>query len=380
MPEGLLPLCRLRYTEQVRPEAIETVRAFSQSGVEMKVFTQDAPERTLAVLRQAGLGKDDGTPLRAVSGPELAALDWEQFERAAVENTIFGTMSPRLEGQVVDVLRAQGEAVAVVGDGVNDLQAMRQANLSITRQSSSPAALSVADIILLEDSSQALLRVLDKGQRIANGLLDILKLYLNQIAYLTLLILVIWGAGLGFPYQSKQGSLITIVSVILPSLALSLWAPAGVVPRTHLGRLLARFVAPAAVTMSVAAVVVYIIFLEMSGEVAYAQLAVTYTLVISGLVLVVLLRPPVRGPTLVGVGSDERSGDWRPTAMVMVLLILVFVIASIPLADSLFGLKPLQQPTDYLVVGLAVLAWALTASLIWRVPALWTRWRGVEDL
>jgi magnesium-transporting ATPase (P-type) len=379
LPEGLLPLCRLRYTEQVRPEAVETVRAFSQSGVELKVLTQDAPERTLAVLRQAGLGRDDGTPLHAVSGPELATLDRERFERAAVENTIFGTMSPRLESQVVDALRAQGESVAVVGDGVNDLPAMQQANLSITQQSSSPAALSVADIILLEDSSQALLRVLDKGQRIANGLLDILKLYLNQIAYLTLLILVIWGAGLGFPYLSKQASLITIVSVILPSLALSLWAPAGVVPRTHLGRLLARFVAPAAVTVSVAAVAVYIIFLEMSGEVAYAQLAVTYTLVISGLVLVVLLRPPVRGLTPVGMG-DERSGDWRPTVMVMVLLILVFVVASIPLADNLFGLKPLQQPTDYLVVGLAVLAWALTASLIWRVSALWTRWRGVEDL
>jgi magnesium-transporting ATPase (P-type) len=346
----------------------------------MKVFTPDAPERTLAVLRQAGLGGDDDTPLQAVSGPELATLDREKFERAAAENTIFGIMSPSLEGQVVDALRAQGGAVAVVGDGVNDLQAMQRANLSITRQSSSPAALSVADIILLEDSSQALLRVLDKGQRIANGLLDILKLYLNQVGYLTLLILIIWGAGLGFPYQSKQGSLITVVSVLLPSLALSLWAPAGVVPRTHLGRLLARFVAPAAVTMSVAAMVVYIIFLEMSGEEAYAQLAVTYTLVISGLVLVVLLRPPVRGLTLVSVGSNERSGDWRPTAMVMVLLILVFVIASIPLADSLFGLKPLQQPTDYLVVGLAVLAWSLTASLIWRVPGLWTRWRGVEDL
>ena len=373
LPEGLLPLCRLRYTEQVRPEAIETVRGFSQSGVEMKVFTQDEPERTLAVLRQAGLGRDDGTPLRAVSGPELATLNRERFERAAVENTIFGTMSPRLEGQVVDALRAQGEAVAVVGDRVNDIQAMQQADLSITRQSSSPAALSVADIILLEDSSQALLRVLDKGQRIANGLLDILKLYLNQIGYLTLLILVIWGAGFGFPYQSKQNSLITAVSVILPSLALSLWAPAGVVPRTHLGRLLAQFVLPSAVTMGAAAVVVYIIFLEISGEVAYAQLTVTYTLVISGLVLVVLLRPPVRGLTLVGMG-DERSGDWRPTVMVMVLLILVFVVASIPLADNLFGLKPLQQPTDYLVVGLAVLAWASTAVFLWWVRPLERLW------
>ena len=146
---------------------------------------------------------------------------------------------------MVNALREQGEAF---GDGVNDLPAMRQAQLSITRKSSSPAALSVADIILLENSSHALLRVLDRGQRIANSLLDVLKLYLNQVGYLLLLILAIWGLDHGFPNQSKQGTLITIASVILPSLALVLWAPAGVVPRAHLGWLLARFVIPSAVT------------------------------------------------------------------------------------------------------------------------------------
>ena len=366
LPRDLIPMCRLHYTKQVRPEAVETVRAFSQKGVSVKVFSSDEPKHTAAVLEQAGLSGPDDKPLRAISGHKLTTLDREQMARAAVENTIFGQVTPQQAGQVVDSLRQQSEVVAVVGDGVNDLPAMQQAHLSITRQSSSPAALSVADIILLEDSPQTLLRVLDKGQRIANSLLDILKLYLNQISYLTLLILAIWGMGMGFPYQSKQGSLITIVSVILPSLGLSLWAPAGVLPRAHLGWLLARFVAPAAVTMSAAAVVVYRMFLGRTGEVAYAQLATTYMLVISGLVLVILLRPPVRPK----VGGDERSGDWRPTALVLVLLVLVFVAASIPLAEDIFGLTHLRQPVDYLVVGLAVLAWAAAASFIWRVAPL----------
>jgi magnesium-transporting ATPase (P-type) len=238
----------------------------------------------------------------------------------------------------------------------------------------------VADIILLEDSSQALLRVLDKGQRIANGLLDILKLYLNQVGYLILLILMIWGAGLGFPYQSKQNSLITVVSVILPSLALSLWAPAGVVPRTHLGRLLARFVAPAAVTISAAGVFIYRFFLDRTGDVAYAQLALTYLLTISGLVLVILLRPPVRGlaPTL--MRSGERSGDWRPTALVLVLLILVFVAAWFPLAEDLVGLKPLASARDYSAVALAVLAWASAAIFLWIVSPLERLCRGIPAM
>ncbi len=370
LPEGLIPLCRLRYSEQVRPEAVETVRAFSQTEVRLKVFSAEEPERTAALLKQVGLGGDDGTQRRMFSGPELSMLDRAHFGRAAIENTIFGRVTPEQERQVVNALRDLGEAVAVIGDGVNDLPAMRQATLSITRKSSSPAALSVADIILLEDSSWTLLRVLDRGQRIANGLLDVLKLYLNQIAYLTLLILAIWGTGQGFPYQSKQGSLITIASVILPSLALVLWAPAGVVPRTRLGWLLVRFVAPSAVTISAATAFVYRYFLRTTGDVAYAQLAVTYTLVISGVVLVILLRPPFRQPALVGMGNGKRSGDWRPTAMVLVLLVLVFVAAWIPLAEDLVGLRPLQQAGDYAVVGLAVLAWASAAVFLWRVRPL----------
>jgi magnesium-transporting ATPase (P-type) len=370
LPQDLIPLCRLRYTEGVRSEAVEAVRAFSQTEVSLKVFSAEEPERAVDLLKQAGLGGDDGTRRRAISGPELALLDRVGFGRAAIENTIFGRVTPEQEGQVVNTLREQGEAVTVLGDGVKDLAAMRQAQLAITRKNSSPAALSVADIILLEDSSRALLRVLDRGQRIANGLLDVLKLYLNQVGYLTLLILAIWGMDQGFPYQSKQGTLITIGSVILPSLALVLWAPAGVVPRTRLGWLLARIVVPSAVTIAAATALVYRFFVLTTGDMAYAQLAVTYTLTISGLVLVILLRPPFRGLTLAGRGQGERSGDWRPTAMVLVLLALVFVAAQIPLADDLVGLQPLRQPRDYAVVGLAVLAWASAAIFLWRVRPL----------
>ena len=221
-----------------------------------------------------------------------------------------------------------------------------------------------------EDPDEGIAGLLEKGQRIANGLLDVLKLYLNQVAYLALLLLAIWGMDQSFPYQSKQGTLITFVSVILPSLALVLWAPAGVVPRSNLGWLLARFVVPSAVTISTATALVHRFFVLTTADVAYAQLAVTYTLTISGLVLVILLRPPFRGLTLVSMGQGERSGDWRPTAMVLVLMVLVFVAAQIPLADDLVGLKPLQRAGDYAVVGLAVLAWASAAVFLWRVRPL----------
>jgi hypothetical protein len=114
------------------------------------------------------------------------------------------------------------------------------------------------------------------------------------------------------------------------------------------------------------------------GDVTCSQIALTYLLAISGLVLVILLRPPVRGFTPMGVRGEERSGDWRPTALVLVLLILVIVAASLLLADDLVGLRPLQQAADYAIVGLAVLAWASAAILLWRVRPLGHLWQRIR--
>ena len=367
LPEGLIPLCHLRYSERVRPEAIETIRGFAATGVRIKIFASGPPTQTAAVLHQAGLhGRGDGPP-DAISGSELAQMDAEQRGMAIQENQIFGQVAPEQIAEIVRTLRNQGEAVALVGDSVKDVPGMRQASLSIARHSSSQAALSVADIILLEDSPKALLDVLEKGQRIANGLLDVLKLYLVQMLYLTLLILLIWVFAHGFPYASKQGTIIAVVTVSLPAAALSLWAAPGMLPTRRLNRILARFVVPAALTIGVAGLLVYLLFLERTGDRAYAQLGVTYALVGMGLLLVLFVRPPSR----LWVGSTSLSGDRRFTAVVAVLLVAFFFLAWIPLAYQFFLLERLHQPSDYAIVGLAILGWAIIVRLIWwLIPLL----------
>ena len=125
-------------------------------------------------------------------------------------------------GAVVADLRTRGQYVAMVGDAVNDVPALVQANLAVTYQNSSQAAQSVADILLLENSLTVLERVLEKGQRIVNGLLDILKLYLTQVFSLALLITAIQILGTGFPIRGIQLSVITVVTITIPSLGLTL--------------------------------------------------------------------------------------------------------------------------------------------------------------
>ncbi len=368
LPDRLIPLCTLRYSRRLRPEAMDTIQGFLDAGVAFKVFSSDDPEQVLDTLRQAE--QENGMTevpfeLGTVSGSDLDHLPAESWTQAARENTIFGHVSPEQVGGLVQALREGGESVAVVGDGVTDLPALQQANLAICRHSSTQAALSVADIVLLGTSPKVLLDVLDRGQRIVHRLLDVLKLNMTQVLYLALLIVAIWVLKAGFPYAGAQGTAVSIITVTLPSLALAFWAPGGVVASKRFGRALIRFMVPAALTVSLAALLVYLYFLDRTGSIAYAQLTLTYTLIYTGLPLAVLVDPPWRSRR--GKRDELRTVDRRMVTLALVLGVIAFFLPGIPIAQELLKLNWLRQPADYGVIALVVVAWFVILNLLWRV-------------
>ena len=376
LPAGLIPVCHLRYTERVRTGAVRTVRRFSEAGVSIKIFASGSVDRTLALLQQAGLGGDSETPPASISGEELAEMDEAQLVEAAFENTVFGHIVPEQASLLVGVLREGGEAVAYIGEGVGDVPAMQQANLSITGQGSSQAALSVADIVLLKDSAEVLLDVLDKGQRIVNGLLDVLKLYVTQMLYLTIMIVALRVLAGGFPYTSKQGTVIAVLTLSLPAVGLSLWASPGILPTRDLRDLMLRFVLPAAITISTAGSAVYVIFLQSSGTTAYAPLSPIYALVGMGLTLVLFLKPPGR----LFAGVAPVSGDWRFVVVVVVFLALFLLLAPLPITEEFLGIDRLRHAADYAIVAAAVLGWAVALRAIWWGISLVERIRRSPEL
>ena len=374
LPEGLIPLCELRYSRQLRPEAVEIVREFARTGVSIKVFASGEPDQLVALFRQVGLAEEDGEgslAVSTVSGRDLEQLPQAEWAWAAAENSIFDHITPAQAGALVRSLRESGESVAVVGDGVTDLPALQQASLAIARQTSTQAALGVADIVMMGSSPKALLRVLHKGQGIVHGLLDVLKLNLTQVFYLALLIAAIRLVSVGFPYVSAQGTAIVVITVAIPSVGLSLWAEAGVVSSTRFGRTLALFVAPAAVSMSLAALTAYLYFLEQTGRVAYAQLALTYTLIYAGLLLALFTKPPwpskvaAQGHSVRQGKSGMRKREWRMVGLVLFLGAATFFLPWIPAAQEYLGLYWLEEPVHYAFVGLVVLGWALALNLAW---------------
>jgi cation-transporting ATPase E len=250
---------------------------------------------------------------------------------------------------------------------------MEEADLRITMRSSSQATLGLADIVLLEDSFEVLPTVLARGQNIVNGLLDILKINLAQIGYILLLTIIMFLSDRRiFYYHPTQGGIIAFFTIIVPSLGLTLWASSGTLPRQYMRSRLWHFVVPAAITMTLASLVVGWIFGRGLLDIAYSQLAITYLLVTIGLVLVIFVQPPTR----FWVGGDVLSRDWRNTYMALVLFLLFILITILPLTQELFRLTTLQDAGAYAVIAVIAIAWTFLVRAFWRAPWL-NRYVGI---
>ncbi len=361
LPGDLIPACLLSFSDELRLKAAETLDEFAQTGIELKIISGDHPQTVTAIARQVGLDKD-GEGLKAISGQELVQMDQAQFAQAAIENTIFGRITPEQKQNLIRVLRRYGHYVAMTGDGVNDVLALKQANLAIAMESGSQASRNVSDIILLNDTFAALPQAFIEGQRILNGMEDIFRLYMTRIFTLVLLISMIAMLAVGFPFTPSQSSIISLLTLTIPAFALAYWARPGPVRHSTLTRRLVHFVLPAAITMSAAGLIVYLFFAFTTHDAHYAQLTLTYAMIGMGLLLVIFVEPP----TEFWVGGDEFSGDPRPTRLAIGLFLIFLIALTSPLIRRFTGLTPLQQPGDYVIIGAMTILWVIVVRHTWR--------------
>lgn len=373
LPPHLVPLAVLSFVDELRPHCKETLDGFRAAGIRLKIISGDNPETVFALARQAGLAAD----ATLVSGMQLAEMSPDEFDRVAAEATVFGRITPQQKERLVDALVRQGNYVAMIGDGVNDVLSLKKANLGIAMQSGSPATRAAADIVLLQDSFAALPAAFAEGQRIRNGMQDILKLFLTRIFAIAIFILAIIAVQAGFPFTPGQMSVLSTLTVGIPAFFLAAWARTGVVPRRSLLRSLLHFVLPAAVTIAIVAAGIYLGYYMRSDsdlrpesptlaltEVSAATLArdaTTTALILCGLLIIVFAEPPTRFWT----GGDSLSGDWRPTILAGLMLGAYVVILGVPAFRSFFGFALLSW-TDYLIIVAVVVAWAAALRWIWR--------------
>ena len=381
IPDGLEALGLVALSDELRPDAARTLAEFAAVGVQLRLLSGDDPHTVRALALQAGMSSD----ARLVSGPELVSLDPDRGSELVAGDAIFGRLTPAQKESVVKALRASGHYVARIGDGVNDVLALKAADLAIAMQSGTASARAVADIVLLGDNFGALPFALREGQRIRGGMHAILKLFLTRVLYTAVLIALLGVVDIGFPFAPKQNALVTLLTVGLPTLALAAWARP-MEPRQQ-GASVFQFVVPAALALAITGLTVYIGYLLVDAVLgnqlvtdavnspasrAVARTALTTLSIFCGLLLILFVQPhggPVPG---------WRDVPWRHAALVLALAALFAVIAMEPGLRTLFELQPLSL-ADYVVLAFIAAIWAMVLRAIWRGYVL-ERLLGVEPL
>jgi cation-transporting ATPase E len=385
LPKSLEPVAWLAFADELRPHSQETLASFRNAGIRLKIISGDNPATVAALARQAGLSKAS-----AISGLELEEMNDAQVAQAAEEHDVFGRISPQQKERLVGALRSRGHYVAMIGDGVNDVLSLKQANLGIAMESGSAATRNVADIVLLKDSFGALPAAFTEGQRIRSGMQDILKLFMVRVFSVALLLVSALALQAGFPFSPRQISILSTLTVGVPVFFLALWARPVIVREGALLRSLIHFVAPAAITITLAALTVYLIFwtgndpgdsLSAGGEGGIISLtnsenaalsgiseprdAITVTTVLCGLILLIFVEPPRR----FFAGGDEVAGDWRPTILAGIMLAALAVILNVGFLRDFFGMGKLSWGDLGIILGV-VAVWAVTLRSIWRFRLL----------
>lgn len=379
LPNPLQPLALLRFSDRLRSEAYETLEGFAKAGIEVKIISGDNPQTVAALAKQAGLRE-----IRSISGAQLAELDEVQFAQAAREGTVFGRITPEQKALLVKHLRQAGRYVAMIGDGVNDVLSLKQADLAIAMESGSKATRGVADIVLLKDSFGALPRAFREGQCIRNGIQDVLKLFLVRTFCVTLLIFATAIVTESFPLQNKQSAILALIGVGFPTMFLPIWAKPGLLPRRSMVRSMLHFVIPSTLTLTFVSLLVYLFYLVVAvldlppgsdlTQVNYAipRSALVTILVMGQLLLLPFLKPPTRA----WVGGEPLSCDWRYAIVSAVLLVGYFLIVSIPSLSRFFELYPLGL-VNYLFIGLVAIEWCFILRSVWR-SRFFDRFLGID--
>ena len=315
LPPARLPMSLVLLEDTVKSEAPEVLAWFVEQGLDLKVISGDHPATVASVARRAGIpGAANGIDARTLPDDpkELA----EVLSGELAENSVFGRVTPHQKRAMVRALQDSGRTVAMTGDGVNDVLALKDADMGIAMGSGSSASRAVAQLVLLDDRFSTLPRVLAEGRKVINNIERVAKLFLTKATYALLLTALVGLFGVPFPFLPKQLTLIGTVSIGLPGFFLALAPDDSLVRTGFLPRVL-RWSLPAGTAAAAATFACYGIVRRSDASLAEARTAATLTLLGVGLTILVGISRPLR-PWKIGLAG--AMGGLYAVAMVWPLV------------------------------------------------------------
>ncbi|MDO8733096.1 MAG: HAD-IC family P-type ATPase [Actinomycetota bacterium] len=349
--QGLQAEALVLIDQQLRADAAETVAYFIAQGVQIKVISGDNAVTVGAIAALAGVPGADA-PVDARSLP----ADLAELSKAVADASVFGRVTPTQKQAMVDALHLTGSTVAMTGDGVNDVLALKSADLGISMGSGSAATRAVAQLVLLDNKWSVMPSVVTEGRRVLGNIERVSDVFLTKSFYAVIISVATGLFAVEFPFLPRHLTLIGALTIGIPGFFLALMPNTERFRPGFFKRVL-LFTAPAGAICAIAAFTSYGVALHLGESVGNSQAAATVTLFIVAIAVLVQSARPLNLIRLLIV-----------LAMILAFLAVLFI----PFLSKFFALS--LSPERYSVVALGVGAiGAVAVAIATRITDRWRR-------
>ncbi|MFF3443093.1 HAD-IC family P-type ATPase [Streptosporangium sp. NPDC002721] len=322
--------------QRIRPDAADTLAYFAGQRVTVKVISGDNPESVSAIATSLGIPGGE----RAVDARTLPEDDPEKLAEIMEANTVFGRVSPHQKRLFVGALQSRGHTVAMTGDGVNDVLALKDADLGVAMGSGSGATRAVAQIVLMDDGFASLPSVVGEGRRVLANIERVAGLFLTKTFYAIVLSLLTGVIGLAFPFAPRHSTLVNALTIGIPAFFLAL-APSNERARSGFVPRVLRLAVPAGIVCAAAVYLSYWIAQSGSATLEESRTSAVITLFVAAWwVLVLVARPYV----------------WWRVVLVASMAGLFALALAVPFAREFFALTLGGPAAGLTAAGLGVAA------------------------
>ncbi|UGS35113.1 HAD-IC family P-type ATPase [Capillimicrobium parvum] len=361
-PPGVRPLGLVVLAERLRPDTEQTVAFFAEEGVELRVLSGDAPPTVAAIARDAGI-PSAGPPLNGGALPE----DEAQLRERLLETAVVGRISPEGKRRVVTALADAGRYVGMIGDGVNDVPALKAARLAIAQGSGTQMAKSVADVVLVRGDFAAVPTMVREGRQILRNLQRVARLFVTKSVFAGFLIVALGLTTATYPLLPRHFTLASSLTIGIPAFVLALmpssgpWRPDRFLPNVL------RFSVPAGLGIGIGILAGYLLARYAFGvSLDDARTVSTIVVVLGGLATVLMLESGANAEDT-PLGRKRRLAVYGLCALMLAVLVLAiaipflrdFYILTVPDGDMLAA----TAAGAAIGIGLALVGIRLTGAL-----------------
>ncbi|MET7369076.1 HAD-IC family P-type ATPase [Streptomyces sp. NPDC005566] len=345
---GAVPTALVVLEQRLRPDAGETLAYFADQSVAAKVISGDNAVSVGAVAKKLGLPGAE----HALDARRLPA-DRDDMASAIEQNAVFGRVTPQQKRDMVAALQSRGHTVAMTGDGVNDVLALKDADIGVAMGSGSEATRAVAQIVLLDNSFATLPSVVAEGRRVIGNITRVATLFLTKTVYSVLLAILVVCFQVEYPFLPRHLTLLSTLTIGVPAFFLAL-APNKERARPHFVRRVMRYAIPSGTIAAAATFTTYLVARHAytgQGALDAETSAATLTLfLVSMWVLVIIARPYT----------------WWRVALVATMGLCFLIVLVVPWLQDFFALKLVGASMPWTAVGIAAVA-AAALELAWRL-------------